>query len=98
MHIIGHSLGAHISAFAGKTFRRLTGKGLGRITGLDPAGPCFTHVDVNSRLKATDADFVDVIHTDAGVYGIKDAVGESWLVTLLLLVTGVARGRILGVQ
>ncbi|CAH2097324.1 unnamed protein product [Euphydryas editha] len=76
IHIIGHSLGAHISGFTGKTFHDLTGKHIGRITGLDPAGPCFSHVDPELRLKESDAAFVDVIHTDAGVYGIKDPVGH----------------------
>ncbi|KAJ2938936.1 hypothetical protein O0L34_g17747 [Tuta absoluta] len=47
-----------------------------KITGLDPAGPCFSHVDDDLRLKNTDADFVDVIHTDGGVYGLTDAVGD----------------------
>lgn len=36
--------------------------------GLDPAGPLF--YILNSRLTRNDADFVDVIHTDAGFYGI----------------------------
>ncbi|XP_063369733.1 phospholipase A1-like [Cydia amplana] len=76
IHIIGHSLGAHISGFTGKTFANLTGHRVGRITGLDPAGPCFSHVEPELRLKATDADYVDVIHTDAGVYGLKDPVGQ----------------------
>ncbi|XP_048001134.1 pancreatic lipase-related protein 2-like isoform X1 [Leguminivora glycinivorella] len=76
IHIIGHSLGAHISSFTGKTFTNLTGLQVGRITGLDPAGPCFSHVDPDLRMKATDAIFVDAIHTDAGVYGLKDPVGQ----------------------
>ncbi|XP_045505201.1 pancreatic triacylglycerol lipase-like isoform X1 [Colias croceus] len=76
IHIIGHSLGAHIAGFTGKTFQELTRRNIGRISGLDPAGPCFSHVEPELRLKHTDADFVDVIHTDAGVYGIKDAVGH----------------------
>ncbi|CAG5013432.1 unnamed protein product, partial [Parnassius apollo] len=74
IHMIGHSLGAHISGFAGKTLERLTGKRLGRISALDPAGPCFSHVSPELRLKNTDADFVDVIHTDSGVYGLKDSI------------------------
>ncbi|KAG7300591.1 hypothetical protein JYU34_014885 [Plutella xylostella] len=76
IHIIGHSLGAHISGFTGKQFTNLTGARVGRISGLDPAGPCFSHVDDDVRLNSTDADFVDVIHTDAGVYGITDSVGQ----------------------
>lgn len=76
IHIIGHSLGAHISGFAGKTFYNITGFKIGRISGLDPAGPCFSHVEEDCRLQASDADYVDIIHSDAGVYGIKDSVGH----------------------
>ncbi|CAK1590752.1 unnamed protein product [Parnassius mnemosyne] len=76
IHMIGHSLGSHISGFAGKTLARLTGRRLGRISALDPAGPCFSHVAPELRLKNTDADFVDVIHTDSGVYGLRDPIGH----------------------
>ncbi|CAF3144763.1 unnamed protein product [Rotaria sp. Silwood2] len=58
-HIIGHSLGAQTAGYAGE---RITG--LGRITGLDPAGPYFENTDPVVRLDPTDALFVDVIHTD----------------------------------
>ena len=37
-----------------------------RITGLDPAGPQFELTESIVHLVETDADFVDVIHTDAG--------------------------------
>lgn len=37
---------------------------MGRITALDPAGPYFTAVDIRVRLDPSDAEFVDVIHTD----------------------------------
>ncbi|XP_075985087.1 pancreatic triacylglycerol lipase-like [Anticarsia gemmatalis] len=76
VHLIGHSLGSHIAGFAGKTVYRLTGQRVGRISGLDPAGPCFSDVDAGLRLNKNDADFVDVIHTDAGVYGINELVGH----------------------
>ncbi|XP_026316580.1 uncharacterized protein LOC113227790 isoform X4 [Hyposmocoma kahamanoa] len=76
IHVIGHSLGSHIAGFTGKQFTKLTGMRVGRISGLDPAGPCFSHVDDDLRLKETDADYVDVIHTDAGVFGLKDPVGH----------------------
>uniref|UniRef100_A0A8D2DDL5 Lipase I n=1 Tax=Sciurus vulgaris TaxID=55149 RepID=A0A8D2DDL5_SCIVU len=67
-HFIGMSLGAHISGFVGKIFH---GR-LGRITGLDPAGPKFSGKPSNSRLDYTDAKFVDVIHSDAkGIEYIK---------------------------
>ncbi|PNJ17101.1 LIPI isoform 4, partial [Pongo abelii] len=60
-HFIGVSLGAHISGFVGKIFHGQ----LGRITGLDPAGPRFSRKPPYSRLDYTDAKFVDVIHSDS---------------------------------
>ncbi|GAA6094956.1 pancreatic triacylglycerol lipase-like isoform X1 [Tachysurus ichikawai] len=60
VHIIGHSLGAHIAAEAGRRTPRL-----GRITGLDPAEPYFQGCPTLVRLDPSDALFVDVIHTDA---------------------------------
>nr|XP_040142877.1 lipase member I isoform X1 [Ictidomys tridecemlineatus] len=71
-HFIGMSLGAHISGFVGKIFHG----GLGRITGLDPAGPKFTGKPSNSRLDYTDAKFVDVIHSDAKGLGIQEPLGH----------------------
>lgn len=59
-HIIGHSLGAHIGGYAGQRI-----PGLGRITGMDPAGPYFEDTDPEVRLDKTDAVFVDNIHSDA---------------------------------
>jgi len=60
-HIIGHSLGAHAAGYAGERLAYL-----GRITGLDPAGPYFLGTDKAVRLDPTDALFVDVVHSDGG--------------------------------
>lgn len=90
VHFIGHSLGAHLSGYAGYHLKHDFGLNLGRITGLDPAEPYFSRTDpivrldrtgkqevtCNSRrfyvnvtflcvIKIIDADYVDVIHTDA---------------------------------
>ncbi|KAM5132324.1 pancreatic triacylglycerol lipase-like [Mantella aurantiaca] len=61
VHVIGHSLGAHVAGETGKRMR-----GIARITGLDPAEPYFQDTPTEVRLDLTDAAFVDVIHTDAG--------------------------------
>ncbi|KAM8911948.1 pancreatic lipase-related protein 2-like [Lycaon pictus] len=77
-HLIGHSLGAHAAAEAG---RRLGGR-VGRITGLDPAQPCFQGTPEEVRLDPSDAMFVDVIHTDCAPiipflgFGMSQKVGH----------------------
>ncbi|XP_063989915.1 endothelial lipase-like isoform X2 [Diachasmimorpha longicaudata] len=76
VHILGHSLGAHIAGFAGSS---LSGD-VGRITGLDPARPAFeapVNKDQKSRLDPSDAIFVDVIHTCAGTLGFIKSVGHA---------------------
>ncbi|XP_074153427.1 lipase member I-like [Sminthopsis crassicaudata] len=71
-HFIGVSLGAHISGFVGQMFKGQ----LGRITGLDPAGPYFSQKPPHKRLDYTDAQFVDVIHSDSNALGIKQPLGH----------------------
>lgn len=79
VHLIGHSLGAHIVGFAGKEVLRITGKKIEWITGLDPAGPLF-EVPLQSkpnRLSNEDARYVEVIHSNGGVLGFISPLGDS---------------------
>ena len=48
-------------------------------TGLDPAGPKFYHFGSQEArgLHATDAKYVDVIHTNGGIMGIYENVGNA---------------------
>ncbi|XP_053686909.1 pancreatic lipase-related protein 3-like [Sabethes cyaneus] len=64
VHIVGHSLGAHIAGNVGKYF----GGKLARVTALDPAGPLFVRRSVDA-VSSSDAQFVDAIHTDGLVLG-----------------------------
>ncbi|XP_075731186.1 inactive pancreatic lipase-related protein 1 isoform X2 [Rhipicephalus microplus] len=71
MHIIGHSLGAHVAGYAGANTTTL-----GRITGLDPAEPNFQKMPPEVRLDPSDAEFVDAIHTDSHPYLAKLCVRD----------------------
>ncbi|XP_077287428.1 pancreatic triacylglycerol lipase-like [Arctopsyche grandis] len=75
-HLIGLSLGAQVAAFTAKEFYKITGVKIEQLTGLDPSGPCYYKVPASQRLAKTDADFVDVIHTDLGVFGVSSSVGH----------------------
>ncbi|XP_077039878.1 lipase member H isoform X4 [Agelaius phoeniceus] len=98
VHMIGVSLGAHISGFVGQMFDgtlgRITGKpcsssppapGKGSevmprpwlcAAGLDPAGPLYRGTAPSERLDPTDAQFVDVIHSDTDGLGYGEALGH----------------------
>ncbi|KAH9523417.1 Pancreatic lipase- protein 2 [Bulinus truncatus] len=81
IHLIGHSLGAHIMGFAGKEVFRLTNQKVGRITGLDPAGLAYSNNSRFDRLDSTDGRFVDIIHTDSEKlyklgFGITHSIGH----------------------
>nr|CAD7405006.1 unnamed protein product [Timema poppensis] len=72
--IIGFSLGAQVAGIAGF---RVTAGTVGRVTGLDPAGPLFYTASSENKLDSADGDFVQVIHTNGGVQGYKNAIGHA---------------------
>lgn len=77
VHVIGHSLGAHVAGYAGNRMEQT----IGRITGLDPANPDFQFMPAFARLDPTDAVFVDVIHTNGinkafSSFGLQQPLGH----------------------
>lgn len=76
-HIVGHSLGAQMAGLIGRNAHR---KSEGetqiiRITGLDPAFPAFYPPIGATPINKHDAVFVDIIHTDAWIYGAPKSTG-----------------------
>ncbi|KAK7590574.1 hypothetical protein V9T40_002187 [Parthenolecanium corni] len=72
-HLIGFSMGAHVAAYTANHLRPYK---LPRITGLDPALPLFTTSNKDAKLDKTDANFVDVLHTDALIEGKAERCGH----------------------
>ncbi|XP_078352813.1 pancreatic lipase-related protein 2-like [Oculina patagonica] len=75
-YIVGFSLGAHTAGYAG-SYLKDRGMTLGRITGLDPAGPLFRDVDARFRLDPGDAKYVDSMHTSKLSLGTRETVGHT---------------------
>ena len=91
VHCIGHSLGAHTCGFLANALED-GGMRMWRITGLDPAGPQFTTErvseeslavyqplltsSVEERLDPSDAELVDVVHTDGEQWGTMVPLGD----------------------
>jgi hypothetical protein len=70
----GHSLGSHVCGHTGMLMR---GSALGRVTGLDPAGPFFEgNADKNIGLNPSSASFVDILHTDSLELGTLRDLGH----------------------
>ncbi|ELT93881.1 hypothetical protein CAPTEDRAFT_222093 [Capitella teleta] len=75
-HCMGHSLGGQTCGYMGKAAHGGGSPTLGRVTGLDPAGPLFLGGDPRVRLDKTDTLFMDNIHTNAKALGIGEEVGH----------------------
>ncbi|XP_055633634.1 lipase member H-A-like [Toxorhynchites rutilus septentrionalis] len=74
IHVVGFSLGAQTSGMISNYLR--SGK-LKRITGLDPAKPLFMTAPKAYKLDHSDAEFVQVIHTDVFARGILHPCGHT---------------------
>lgn len=68
VHLVGHSLGAHVAGHAGKWLKYRYNLTPNRITGLDAAWPMFEGQNPSVRLDSTDAQLVDGIHTTYGIW------------------------------
>ncbi|XP_032524119.2 phospholipase A1-like isoform X2 [Danaus plexippus] len=76
LELVGASLGGHVVSHAAKYFYAATGKKPARLTGLDPAGPCYRALPASERLDRSDAQRVDVIHSNIDGFGIAEPLGH----------------------
>merc|ERR1711936_2074 len=81
IHVVGHSLGAHVAGFLAKKVKEMGLGTLERVTGLDPAEPFFDIAGPKDRIDKSDAKFVDIIHTNSGMLwngclSIKKSIGH----------------------
>ncbi|XP_047119947.1 inactive pancreatic lipase-related protein 1 [Schistocerca piceifrons] len=67
LHLLGYSAGAHIAGLVANYVPPPSK--LGRITGLDPTIIFYMGSNSSRDLDSSDAHFVDVIHTGAGILG-----------------------------
>ncbi|KAF4518754.1 hypothetical protein B566_EDAN006158 [Ephemera danica] len=74
LHLIGHGLGAHVAGVAANSTTRAR---VSRITGLDPSLQRIGNFPINRRLDPGDAQFIDVIHTDGGIFGVTGRFGHA---------------------
>ncbi|XP_041451416.1 probable phospholipase A1 magnifin [Drosophila obscura] len=69
---------AQIAGSAGRNYKQLSeGATLARVTGLDPANPCFYDGNDLPGVRSGDARFVDIIHTNPGILGTPKIVGDA---------------------
>ncbi|KAG4080004.1 hypothetical protein HA402_006316 [Bradysia odoriphaga] len=76
-HVVAHGLGAQLAGVMGRKIisNSHQSQKLKRITGLDPANTPFFPGSIVKHLSHSDAEMVDLIHTDAGIYGQPIATG-----------------------
>ena len=79
LHIVSHSLGAHLSGLVSRQIYEKSSKTykIKRITCLDPAFPLFYPAFFFKPISKSDAEFVDVIHTDGWIYGSPFSTGNA---------------------
>lgn len=75
LHIIGHSLGAHIVGFVGQTVKEKIGSLVAWITGLDPSRYYYDMVFWFKRLSKDDGEVVEIVHTNGGIFGFQRPLG-----------------------
>lgn len=91
LHFVGHSLGGHCIGLVARRLRKSSNYIIPRLYALDPAGPGFESENPLTKvlnwitfrntkfgmISRDDADYVQIIHTNAGKYGISRSRGHA---------------------
>ncbi|KAL2730514.1 phospholipase A1 VesT102-like [Vespula maculifrons] len=70
--MVGHSLGAHVVGLAARYAKGT----VNYVIGLDPALPGFNGAKIGSRISQGDANYVEIIHTNGGILGYSNSIGD----------------------
>ncbi|KAF2895404.1 hypothetical protein ILUMI_10773 [Ignelater luminosus] len=76
LHVVGHSLGAQVAGMAGDNTQKQCNALIGRVTGLDPAGPGYQTINNTGRITKDSGNFVDIIHTNQAQCGYIGDCGD----------------------
>jgi pimeloyl-ACP methyl ester carboxylesterase len=77
IHCVGHSLGSQMLGYAGVAYYNRTSEKVARITGIDPAGPCFSNALIDEQIRSGVADYVEVYHCNAGRLGTSAVLADT---------------------
>ncbi|CAH2037119.1 unnamed protein product, partial [Iphiclides podalirius] len=77
IHCIGHSLGAQMLGYAGTVYTSITSQKIWRITGIDPAGPCFSNSFIEDQIRSGVANYVEVYHCNGGELGTTSVLADT---------------------
>lgn len=76
LELLGFSLGGQTVSYIARNYQQMTGRNISKITALEPSGPCFRTLSPKERLDSSNADFVEVIHTNIDGFGMAARMGH----------------------
>lgn len=77
INLLGFSIGGQLVGIIGRKLYEKTGQLFPRITALDPVLSCFGTDKGLQSLQSGDAEFLEIIHSNPGGFGIADALGDA---------------------
>lgn len=64
-------------SYAAETFTDIRKDKVWRITGLDPAGPCFSVGRLEDQIRSGVGKYVEVYHCNAGHFGTTQTIADT---------------------